>query len=401
MKHNHPSDTPCCCHGLIVGLFWLVGIGCVWLVGGPAAAEDAAPGVQAEAIAADAPVSDGSDGLGERADEVMQQIQERFYRDRVSLYRQAADERGLSDMWTCGVVFSALVASARQSPEVYRPVLDAYFAAINEHYWDQDAPVPGYEPFPIRPGQDNTDKYYDDNAWMAITFVEAFELTADPAYLDRAKQAIAFTLSGEDQVLGGGIWWHEHRKDNTKNTCCSAPAALACLAIAEHDPAQREHWVRTAQRLVAWTHQTLQADDGRFDDRIKADSGRVIRGKLTYNAGLMIRANLGLHRATGEQAYLDEAIRIGEAAEAFISPRTGFYRDRFRFSHLLIEADLELWEATGRPRYYERARRAGEGYLAAWRDQPPRELIEAASIARTLRLLAEAQVPGSPKPGAE
>ena len=46
----------------------------------------------------------------------------------------------------------------------------------------------------------------------------------------------------------------------------------------------------------------LQADDGLFDDRKVVASGEVKRGKLTYNSALMLRALLGLYRATGEKA---------------------------------------------------------------------------------------------------
>ena len=62
--------------------------------------------------------------------------------------------------------------------------------------------IPGYEPAPTR-GNGN-DKYYDDNAWLVITFLEAYETTRDPRYLTRADETLKFVLSGWDEKGGGG-----------------------------------------------------------------------------------------------------------------------------------------------------------------------------------------------------
>ena len=54
------------------------------------------------------------------------------------------------------------------------------------------------------------EKYYDDNAWLVISFFEAYELTHNPRYRRRAEDTLDFVPSGWDEsVLGGGIWWHE------------------------------------------------------------------------------------------------------------------------------------------------------------------------------------------------
>jgi uncharacterized protein YyaL (SSP411 family) len=104
-----------------------------------------------------------------------------------------------------------------------------------------------------------------------------------------------------------------------------------------------------------------------------------------------IRANLGLHRATGDAAWLDAAEEIGKACDAFVRDETGRYRDSPRFTHLLVEADLELYRATGDEVFLERARRHARAVWASWKPDSPPELIEQAGIARTLWLLAEAE----------
>lgn len=142
---------------------------------------------------------------------------------------QARDKRDPEFMWGNGVMFSALVAATRHDPEKYRPRLDRFFASM-DRYWDNKARVPGYEPSPT-PGN-GSDKYLDDNQWMVITFTEAYELTGDAKYLERANQTLRFSLSSWDDQLAGGIWWHEGHKD-ASDACSNAPAAVACPARGE------------------------------------------------------------------------------------------------------------------------------------------------------------------------
>lgn len=319
------------------------------------------------------------------AQTVSASIEEHFALDS-GLYARTLTDRAPDYMWGNGVMFSSLAAAIRHDPDTYRPVMDRFFTAMDA-YWDTGVDLPGYEPAPTR-GNGN-DKYYDDNQWMVIAFAEAYEITGDERYLERAAETLRFSLSGWDDTLGGGIWWHERRKDDAKNTCSNAPAAVACLRVARwRDRDANTAW---AERLVAWTTENLQDDVGLFLDHMKAADGRIDRRKFTYNSALMIRANLGLHRATGERAYLDAAERISAACDAFIEPDTGAYRDSPRFDHLLVEADLELHRATGDERSLARAIANTEHAWTQWRTSPPDEFIEQAAIARMLWLMADTQ----------
>lgn len=321
----------------------------------------------------------------EAAATVSASIQERFALDS-GLYARSVTDRAPDFMWGNGVMFSSLVAAARHDPATYRPVMDRFFAAM-DRYWDTGVEIPGYEPAPTRGG--GNDKYYDDNQWMVITFVEAYEVTNDERYLQRARETLHFSLSGWDDAFDGGIWWHEGHKDGAKNTCSNAPAAVACLRVARWlQPETHTAW---AERIVRWTTEHLQDDDALFLDHVRVRDGHIDRRKFTYNSALMIRANLGLHRATGDAAWLAAAEKIGKACDAFVRAETGRYRDSPRFTHLLVEADLELHRATGDEVYLERARRHARAVWASWKPDTPPELIEQAGIARTLWLLAEAE----------
>jgi uncharacterized protein YyaL (SSP411 family) len=321
------------------------------------------------------------------AQDVTRSIQKTFYDPKTGLYAHSTEDRNPEAMWGNGVMFSALVAAARHEPRVYRPLLARFYQSL-EPYWDAQAKVPGYEPWPTQGGND---KYYDDNQWMVLTFLEAYELTREKKYLDRADQALRFSLSGWDDELGGGIWWHEKHKDGTKNTCSNAPAAVACLRMARFR--RRDENIAWARRIVAWTNEHLRDSDGLFFDRQRVDSGKINKHKRTYNAALMLRANLELHQLTGERQFLDEATRIAVACDHFVDKETGAYRDPFKFTHLLVEADLEFHRATADKKVLARAIRNGEVAYARWQKKPPAELIENASIARMLWLLSQRKTP--------
>ncbi|MEX0938997.1 MAG: glycoside hydrolase family 76 protein [Pirellulales bacterium] len=324
-----------------------------------------------------------------RASEVTAHIQQTFYSPRSGFYRFSVDERRPAYMWGCGIMFSTLAGAARHEPDQYRPLLGQYFAAL-DRYWDDAVDIPGYEPLPTRGG--GNDKYYDDNAWMVLTFLEAYEMTGEDRYLNRADETLKFVLSGEDDRLGGGIWWHEEHKDGTKNTCSCAPAAIGCLRLAnfrEGDEAQA--LIDRAERLVDWTVENLQTPEGLFDDRIVVETGEVKRGTLTYNSGLMIRAMLGLYRAKGDPARLEEAKRIAAACNRLVRRRTGVYRDPPRWSHLLVEADLELYRTTKEPYLLARAKANAEYVYDRWKNNPPDDLMANASVTRMLWLLADTE----------
>lgn len=55
-------------------------------------------------------------------------------------------------------------------------------------------------------------------------------MTGKQAYLEKAKLIWKFILSGKDDVLGGGVYWCEQKKES-KNTCSNAPGAVFALKL--------------------------------------------------------------------------------------------------------------------------------------------------------------------------
>lgn len=237
--------------------------------------------------------------------------------------------------WDMAVLLSAYAAGLRSDREGaeagYRRVaerLDRYFVATEAGK--------GYA---VLPQQDPPDRYYDDNAWIALAYLDANEAVPDRKTLARAKEAFAFVMSGESSELGGGLFWHEKER-KSKNVCANAPAALAALKLfaATQDVRYRE----IADRLVAWT-KTLQDKDGLYFDNMSL-AGTVDKTKWSYNTALMIRTHILRHRLLGDPADRTEALRVGRASRAKWLTPEGAIADEGPFAHHLAEAWLELQE---------------------------------------------------------
>lgn len=275
----------------------------------------------------------------------LRQIRSELYLPERHLYADQPGQ-GPAFLWGAGVQLSALVAAARWSPEL-RPWLDEYTAALDA-YWNPAGPTPGYDCLPVpKP----VDRYYDDNVWLALAWLEAYDAFADPVFLDRAKRTMTYVLSGWDEQLGGGIYWRESDK-KSKNTCINAPAAVACLKLAELGETS---YAARGHELLAWTVEHLYDErDALFFDHVAVADGKVTDWKFSYNVALPIRAWLAAARLSAgdeREAYLQQARRTADAGLAKWRLPDGTFWDALRFDHLFADALLELSAQTGDPQY--------------------------------------------------
>lgn len=324
--------------------------------------------------------------------DLLREIDSAFVLEGSGLAAEAWPDRSMPAFnWSVGVYLSALNAAAEVEPESWKPRLRAYVDAAGS-YWNATPPVPGYD---VLPGPKPKDRYYDDNAWMVMALLESAEALNDPVLVARAADTLTFVLSGEDDVLGGGLWWHEDRRES-KHTCSTSPGASAALAL--HAVRPSDPLVETAERLHAWVLAKLQDPaDGLMWDCVRVD-GSVDKTKWSYNTALTLRTALDLWKATGRACYREQADRLAQASLArWYDPSSGAIRDEGRFAHLMLEAWLRYEDATGldlvdgakvsawlvqlrggRPWY---GKRFDESAPA---DQTRFELIDQASVARAL-----------------
>lgn len=348
------------------------------------------PANQTPPGASPAAASEPVAGYRARAREVTEEIQRDFWNPQTKRYSEKPGGKNPDVAWAAGVMFPALVGAARNDPDRYRPIMRQYFEGL-EGYWDRKQPLGGYEPLPGNGNGD--DKYYDDNEWLAIAFVEAYALTGEGIYSRRAAETVKFVLNGWDETyLGGGIWWHEKRENKVreKNTCANAPGAVACLRLARvSQPTEARGLFSMARKITDWTAATLQLPNALFADTKKIEGDGMNRVTLTYNSALMVRAYLGLYQAAGKADDLKNAQRIAVAADTLLDRKTGAYRDHVKWAHLMVEADLALYRTTKEPYLLERARKNADAYYERWKADGPVDLITVASYARILWLMAD------------
>ncbi|HOQ04179.1 MAG TPA: glycoside hydrolase family 76 protein [Anaerohalosphaeraceae bacterium] len=237
-----------------------------------------------------------------------------------------------------------------------------------QSYWVQENGIGGYDCLPE--GRKKVERYYDDNAWIAMGLLDAYEACRKKDFLEQARKTIEFCLSGE--APQGGIWWRQEPASpgRGRNTCSTAPTAFACLRYCELT--KDTGFLETAQRLLQWLEKTLQDEDGLFFDHIRQD-GRIGRRKWSYNSAMPIRSWVRLYRLTGREEYLQKALRTALAArERWLDEKTGALHCEAMFAFTLIEAWVELAEVSGQEEWMQRARKGMEYVYQQVRDKEGR-----------------------------
>lgn len=163
------------------------------------------------------------------------------------------------------------------------------------------------------------DKFYDDNEWIGIDFVYASRTLDAPSLIDDARLVFDFAISGwTDDVLGGGIYWQQFNLES-KNTCSNGPAAV--LAMLLYEETGEDQYLDWAIRIVDWLDILYDEDTGVFHDNIKPD-GTIEPTKWTYNAGTPLHAYALLFRATGDTSWLDRARKLAADSLAHFTSGT-------------------------------------------------------------------------------
>jgi predicted alpha-1,6-mannanase (GH76 family) len=95
-------------------------------------------------------------------------------------------------------------------------------------------------------------KYYDDEGWWALAWIDAYDLTHDQKYLRQADAIFKdMQLGWDDQTCGGGIWWSKDNKDKNAIENELFLSVAASLANREHDRALQADalaWMRKEWR---------------------------------------------------------------------------------------------------------------------------------------------------------
>lgn len=246
----------------------------------------------------------------DRAQALYGNIYRTYYDSKSGLFTETnnkdADEKPHSYLWPlCALVQAANEMEVLQPDKKYMgPVMKAI-----DQYYSLKEGITGYDSYVVKQG--GGDRFYDDNQWIGLAYIDAYDRTKKKVFLRKAEEIYRFMMSGFDTVTGGGLYWKEGDK-STKNTCSNGPGVL--LALKLYKTTKEQRYLDTALVLYDWTNRRLQAPAGTYYDNIKTKDNRIEKRLYTYNTGTMLQSNVILYTITGEKRYLQEAQRQAAAS---------------------------------------------------------------------------------------
>lgn len=268
----------------------------------------------------------------ERAKEIFDLIQLYYQDNSTGLYREnypvQIEDNTYSYLWP----YDGLVSGAILLTQLGYDVGLAAFMENFEKYWqdgNEYSDVGGYGSATNGISGEG-DRFYDDNSIVGISLVEAFQVTGNRNYLDRASRIVPFLQSGIDDVLGGGLWWCESSKNITgdensnKPLCANGYATQFLLAYYEVcDETEKATVLQMAQQLYEWLKTNLKDTDHCYWNDMN-DQGSINTTKWTYNTGVMIQNGVSLYNITKDQIYLTDAKNSAQGAyNYFVKTRNG------------------------------------------------------------------------------
>ncbi|MCY2953130.1 MAG: AGE family epimerase/isomerase [Planctomycetota bacterium] len=252
---------------------------------------------------------------------------------------QSGGAGGKAYLWPMSAQFRVQNSLARFDPITYAPILREFSDQLYANYGSTTG---GYRSAVIS----SSDRYYDDNAHLAVALAEAYNITRDPIYLTRAKATYNFVLSGETTTGGGGIYWRE-RDYSFKDTISTLQGARAALML--HQATADPKYLADATRLYTWAKNTTQTYDGLFMEKLYltgSKAGTVGDWALVNSAGMGISANLEFYDSTHNSAYLKEAQRIAtRSLSRYFDTSTGRINDEGYWAYELVDALDDLYLA--------------------------------------------------------
>jgi predicted alpha-1,6-mannanase (GH76 family) len=179
----------------------------------------------------------------------------------------------------------------------------------------------------------------DDEAWWALAWVDAWDLTKDPAYLAMADKIYADLLTQWDTTTcGGGIWWSKDLKHSAYKNAIVNELFLqlaAELANRATDPKKKAEYLAWAQKEWQWFEASGMINaDHLVNDGLDAKNPKACTNNhqqtWSYNQGVILGGLAELSKATHNPALVSTAQGIADATMKELVTPAGVLEDRLR-----------------------------------------------------------------------
>lgn len=259
-------------------------------------------------------------------------------------------------LWPTSGLFSAVNALLEVTGDnKYKDVLQTTILPGLEQYYDTIRQPACYQSYLTEAGY--SDRFYDDNIWLGIDFIESYRLTGQQEYLASSEKIWQFLESGRDTLLGDGIYWCEQKKFS-KNACSNAPASV--LALKLYQETKNDTYLQAGKDLYHWTKENLQdSTDYLYLDNKHLD-GKIDSTKYQYNSGQMLQAASLLYKLTKDERYLSDAQQLASACsnyffEDYTAPDGRNFRalknGNIWFVAIMLRGFEELYTIDNNPQY--------------------------------------------------
>jgi predicted alpha-1,6-mannanase (GH76 family) len=208
--------------------------------------------------------------------------------------------------------------------------------------------------------------YYDDNAWWALAWIAAFDLTRDSRYLEAAKTIFAANTGGWDDTCRGGLWWNTSR--NYKNAITNELFLTLAALLHQRAPGDGSY-LAWAEREWEWFRASgLIGPSGLVNDGLTPACANNGGTTWTYNQGVILGGLAALFEITGDRACLRQGESIANAALAtLVTPASarpsgilvepcehtsgGCDGDQVQFKGIFVRYLHDFWLQSRQPAY--------------------------------------------------
>jgi predicted alpha-1,6-mannanase (GH76 family) len=209
---------------------------------------------------------------------------------------------------------------------------------------------------------EGVENVYDDQMWFIRELLNAYKMTGNNEYLQKAEYLTDYVLDGWDATRDsngaehGGITWGPGYV--TKHSCSNGPLVSSLVWLHElykdksdevtyryvddgdkqtrktSQVKKSDYYLDFSKRIYAWQKSQLLRSDGVYDDmrggcspgsiETETINGIVYRKggncqdrvgpAISYNSGSMLSGAADLYRVTNDNAYLDDAKKLSDAS---------------------------------------------------------------------------------------
>lgn len=205
-------------------------------------------------------------------------------------------------------------------------------------------------------------KFYDDEGWWALAWIDAYDLTGDKRYLTAATTIFNDMTTGWDDTCGGGLWWTRDR--TYKNAIPNELFLSVAARLANRSKGRlRKGYIHWADREWNWLQGSpMLEDDHLFSDGLDSECHDNHRRKWSYNQGVVLGGLAELSRIPGHAGILGQADTIADAAILRLSDKNGILHesceptcsgDGTQFKGIFIRNLAQLNQRSAQPRYIQ------------------------------------------------